>query len=349
MSARPDYLGAGFDLALEEESDSLGLSRVGLDHDTLARPLPRDPLLPTDRVLWNLPGHGVAGESCGRRTYFGHRAPNGETHYRSALRRCGRASCPTCALAPGGWASREADAITARVLAGRPKVARSPIHLVVAPAPEFWPKFYIVGDYPKVRNEANRQAVRKGLRGAAWIFHSARMPTGRWAEKKDGEPAHTRDHCVDGPHYHAIGYGWMGASHPDDERWVVWNLGSRPSLRSVRATAFYCLTHAGTSSLPTAGISPMPDLSHRRGPFETVTWTGILSYRMKIHVPDDPKPVRCAVCGVKVPQKEWYRLTRTASGPPLEPSGVCVPSEWRAVELDATAGYGGRVWVEVEV
>ena len=300
-----------------------------------------------DAVVWSLPGHDAPGESCGRQTYFGHDTPSGETHYRSALRRCGRASCSTCALAPGGWASREADAIAARVLAGREKAtARLPIHVTVSPAEELWPRFHTRGDYPKVRAEAYRQARAKGLLGAAWIFHPKRMPTGRWASKKDGMPVNARDRCEDGPHYHAVGYGWMGKTHPKVERWTVWNLGTR---KSVRATAFYCLTHAGLSSLPTQGISPMPDLSHPRGPFETVTWTGILSYRMKIDVPDDPEPLRCVVCRAEVPQKEWYRLTWAGSGPPPDGSGVCAPLEWRAEELDETAGFGGRVWVMVEV
>ena len=340
VSARPDDLGAGFDLALGEECDSANF----------ARPLPRvsvrESVPSTDAVVWSLPAHASPGEWCGRVIHFGHTRPSGEKDHRTSRRRCGRASCSVCALAPGGWASREADAIAARVLAGRPKVARLPIHVTVSPAKETWPRFYTRGDYPKVRAEAYRQARAKGLLGAAWIFHPKRMPTDRWATKKDGTRSDTRDRCEDGPHYHAIGYGWMGESHPEGERWSVWNLGTR---KSVRGTAFYCLTHAGLSSLPTAGISPMPDLSHPRGPFEAVTWTGILSYRMRITVPEASAPSKCAVCGVEVPQKEWYRLTWAGSGPPPDGSGVCAPGEWRAEELDETAGFGGRVWVMVEV
>ena len=293
--------------------------------------------LPNARVRWSLPGHGEPGPTCGHQTYLVHSAMNGESHYRPARRTCGRATCPTCALAPGGWASREADAITARVRAGKPASARLPVHVVVSPAAETWSRFDRVRDYPKARAEAYRRARAKGLLGAAWVFHPYRMPTGRWTSRKDGEPSHFRDRCVEGPHYHAIGYGWMSESRPETERWVVWNLGVR---RSVRATAFYCLTHAGISSLVPDGTSPMPDLSHPRGPFETVTWTGILSYRVPLTVPEDPHAAKCPVCGEEVPFNDWEVASWVGQGPPPTAPGVCRPNEWIVERLDFTGGWG---------
>ncbi len=308
--------------------------------------------LPNARVRWSLPGHGEPGPTCGHQTYLVHSAMNGESHYRPARRTCGRATCPTCALAPGGWASREADAITARVRAGRPASARLPIHVVISPAEEFWDAFErfrrkrrsdgrVVIDsdfgYPKLRAEAYRMARAHGLLGGACIPHHVRMPTDRWKTKKDGSPSHFRDHCVEGPHFHAIGYGWMSESHPQTERWTVWNLGVR---RSVRATAFYCLTHAAISSEDLDGTSPMPDLSHPRGPFETVTWFGSLSYRVRLTVPEDPHAAKCPVCGEEVPLNDWEVASWVGQGPPPTAPGVCRPNEWIVERLDLTGGWG---------
>ena len=200
-----------------------------------------------------------------------------------------------------------------------------------------WSKFNHTKDYPKLRAEAYRRARAKGLLGAAWVFHPVRMPTNRWIVRKDMTPSNPRDHCVDGPHYHAIGYGWIGESHPEKERWAVWNLGVR---KSVRATAFYCLTHAGISSRLPDGNSPMPDLSHPRGPFETVTWTGILSYRVPLTVPDDPQATKCPVCGEEVPRNDWHVASFVGQGPPPVAPGVCLPSEWVVERLDLTGGWG---------
>ena len=60
MSARPDDLGAGFDLALAEECVSANLAR------SLPRVPVRESVPSTDGgVSWILPGHGAPRETCG--------------------------------------------------------------------------------------------------------------------------------------------------------------------------------------------------------------------------------------------------------------------------------------------
>jgi hypothetical protein len=332
--SRPEAagFGDGFDLAVVEE-------RLPFEQPSAETASAED-----DEITWEFPGHGEPGNRCGERIWLGHDAGS-EWHHRSAIRRCGRSTCPTDALAPGGWAYREAAAIARRVEAGRPKGQR-PIHIVVAPAPEFWPLIRTPRGKRAFRKECYRLARKKGLRGAAWIFHHARVPTERWGRQKDGTRAPPKFRCVDGPHYHAIGYGWIGESKPAEERCVVWNLGVR---RSVFATAFYALSHAGIARWAHAGTSPTPDLSRSRGPVETVTWTGILSYRAKIEVPEAPGPVRCPVCRDEVPLREWRRIVWCGSGPPPDLAGVCREGEWRAERLDRTGGWGLAQVVQEDV
>ena len=124
MSARPDDLGAGFDLALEEESASLGLSRGVLDHGIglnhgIGKERPLRVSSTTGEIRWILPGHGAPREACGVIRTWGHRegpkwdGPGWDwwKHRQS----CRRFDCPKCYE---DWASREAGRITDRVMLG---------------------------------------------------------------------------------------------------------------------------------------------------------------------------------------------------------------------------------------
>ncbi len=289
---------------------------------------PRDPLTP---IHFALPGHGEPGERCGKLGFFGHRAAGGETHYRGAIQRCGRFSCPVCALSAGGWASREAGAIAHRVRAGVSAVRRRAIHVVVSPPPNV--PLDTLENYLDLRHAAYAAARSRGFRGGGVVFHHMRLGARRFNQGRSLG-------CRPGPHFHLLGDGWITQPgpcvhaqsdtmafcrhRPDPYAgWVVKNLGVR---KSVRSTALYLLSHASQ------GILPKPDLR----PPEVVTWFGSMAYNRLKLAPEAPGPMVCAVCKLSVPHAEWFLLAWSGQGPPPEGgSGVCEPGSWS----ESAVGY----------
>ena len=321
---------------------------------------------PEDALSWWLPGHGEAKPDCGTFVYLGHLISAGSeiAHYRRVHRRCGRFRCPTCALAESGWAQREAGCITDRVRAGCSIARRRPIHVVVSPLPTS--PFGTIGDYLRLRRRMYAVAKACGFRGGCAIFHHKRLGSRRFNGRALG--------CRNGPHFHLIGDGWIRPAvcracaafdldeadrieagmppghypyvsgrwdkipsvrvqlpdglwadqekHDPECGWVVKNLGVR---KSVRATAFYILSHASQ------GILPTPDL---RGP-EVVTWFGTMAYN-QLKVPDvEAEPIKCQVCGISVPFRDWLIVSWVGQGPPPETDfGVCNVSSWVEIVPD---------------
>jgi hypothetical protein len=301
-----------------------------------------DVLVPGPSELrWSLPGHGVSEADCGQWRFFGHTAGSGRTHYRRVPRRCGRFACPTCALADGGWADREAGAISDRIRVGVSLVRRRAIHVVVSPPPDS--AFGTRESYTRLRNAAYAAARAHGFRGGCAVFHHLRLGSRRFNKGSSLG-------CRQGPHFHLIGDGWIdspgclacvqeaahkareGPSHSDHllcgadavkmaphARWCGWivkNLGVRST---VRGTAFYLLTHASRGNLP------MPDL---RGP-EVVTWFGSMAYnRLRIEAPEAGS-ICCGVCKQQIPLDQWFRVAWVGVGePPTADSGLCEPGQW---------------------
>ncbi|MGA8711282.1 MAG: hypothetical protein WB786_08685 [Thermoplasmata archaeon] len=66
-------------------------------------------------LAWEFPGHGDPTLRCGRETKVGHRKVDGRWCLWDEIYRCPASECPVCFNQPGGYASREAEAISARL------------------------------------------------------------------------------------------------------------------------------------------------------------------------------------------------------------------------------------------
>ena len=308
-------------------------------------------------LVWALPGHGVAADTCGTRGFWGHDAPGGGRHYRSAIRRCGRFSCPVCSLESGGWASRESETIARRIRAGCARARSRAIHVIISPPPEKW-AVDSYRSYTRLRHAVYRAATDAGFRGGCAVFHDRRLGSPRFNR---GRPLG----CREGPHWHLLGDGWIvpvcdlcalwnrrealpecpDCLEPPSTHlhgrdaflkhgrwcgWVIKNLGVR---KSVKATAFYLLSHASQATLPTGGILPTPEVGGGEpawNPPHVVTWFGSMAYN-KLKVPlIRGETIRCEVCDEDIPLKGWFELVWEGSGPPPEDdAGECEEGEWR--------------------
>ncbi len=255
---------------------------------------------------WWLPGHGTPKETCGHTFWYRHLARPGEYHYREVVHHCLRFECPTCALEPGGWAWAESLRITERLnTAIAQKVCAFPkvVHVVVSPRAKVPTT---TRAYQKMREGAYRALRRAGVEGGCLVFHHKRLGSPRFnAGEHFG--------CRDGPHFHALGFGWVDTGTPE---WLVKNLGIR---KSVRGTAFYLLSHASRPDpgVLRGGILPMPHLSAGT---ECVTWFGSCSYA-KLKVPEDPEGgdedgILCPTCGRNVPTRDWEEVVPLGWDPP---------------------------------
>jgi len=207
------------------------------------------------------------------------------------------------------------------------------IHVVTSPPRELWD----LADEPtgrgfeRLRARAYAAARRAGFEGGGWVFHyHRRVP-------EPGSPERTEACGVEGPHFHALGFGWI--EQPRDRRgWVVKNLGVRRGWSSVNGTARYVLDHSyrreeRAPEEPTEGILPV---GKSGGLTLTVTWTGDRPAASEV----DPEGRWCPVCEDVVPRGEWYSAEWTGKeGPPVGP-GVSDPASWRAWAHDSTGTFG---------
>jgi hypothetical protein len=254
----------------------------------------------TDSALrFEFPGHGAAGPTCGQSIRYAH-APTGggPAHWTQNASSCNKASCP---LDFEKWAAHEAVEIARRVGDGLPRVGRkNAIHVVASP-PQAWALTAMRGrrSFVKMRRRAQKLLRRVGVVGGCLIFHHKRVAS-RWND---------RPFCADGPHFHAIGAGWIEGTAELAKKigWVVVNLGVR---KSVYATALYILSHAGL------GYPASAKTEQARMAVNTVVWFGEWSYQKFPSVPGPDEEGRwCPICEAYVPVREWFKLE---PGPPDE-------------------------------
>lgn len=308
-------------------------------------------------LTWSLPGHGKAGPDCGSWIHVGHL--EGESyHVWTRKKACGRFECPECRDRPGGWRSMETAAILERLRrygeACRNKLHHRMIHVVVSPPG--W-DVSTIGAYRHARERAYKELRRRGFEGGVVIFHHARLGSPRWNEGVSLG-------CRVGPHWHAIGTGWItgarececpgchwevdgtipwacvkarraGACYHDGLDWVVKNLGVRESLVG---TVTYILSHA-SQGRPDPGILPTGDLRMPRGP-ETVTWMGDASYNRLPKGPDpEPGALVCPLCKAEIAWSDLWLLHWLGGEPPPKDPCVSGTLNWRAEPLDSHARW----------
>ena len=257
---------------------------------------------------WYLPGQGEPYPTCGKTYHQGCLDTNhhlntidptkrGKAYVKKVKHNCKRAQCPECNKT---WMIDATKKITHRIEKAKPPQYRKPIHVTVSPDASEWPRFKDREEYPKIRRKANGLAKKAGLRGFCTIHHAYR------------QNKHTKLWRFS-PHFHHIGYGWIVNTKRIYEKtgWIIKNHRIR---KSVGATAYYQLSHAGIKE------------GHH-----TITWCGLLAWNMT-KIPRLPKERQCCpLCGARL-----LRVVYHGRGShPLEgsPTGeyYLITDEWRYI------------------
>lgn len=312
-------------------------------------------------LTWSLPGHGEPGPDCGDWFHVGH--TSGDSYHAWRRRKdCGRFECPSCRDRPGGWRAMETRSIVRRLKlysqAVREKTHPRMIHVQVSPP--LWVDVSTIGAYRRSRERAYRELKRRGFEGGVVVFHGKRLGSPRWNGGRNLG-------CREGPHWHAIGTGWItaaprcecpgchyevdgtipwgcvqvrnkGGCYHEGADWVVSNEGVR---ESVTDTVDYLLSHASQGRPAAPGIEegggmfpPTGDLKVPRGP-ETVTWMGDASYNRLPRAPDpEPGALVCPVCREEIAWSDLWMLHWLGGEPPPKEACESPLAMWRAEPLD---------------
>lgn len=232
---------------------------------------------------WHLPGQGENYYTCGSVHYQGcldtqhhlhtinpkHR---GKAYIKIVKFNCGRAQCPICSRT---WMVETTKNIEHRILEGRPERFWNPIHVTVSLPVSEWERFKEHREYGKIRRKAARIAKKAGMDGFVLIPHPYRQNkrTKLWRFS---------------PHFHLMGYGWIKDTKEiyDKTGWIVQNHRIR---KSVGATAYYQLSHAGV-----------------RNGRHTLSWCGSLAWN-KLTIPKIRKERQlCPLCGAPTLKVIYY-------------------------------------------
>lgn len=297
------------------------------------------------RYEWELPHHGDALDQCGTFATWAHHAGNGVGHGQRRFYNCGRFECSVCRSKfdeagnierAGGWEDTESWAMLERIeYAYDHGYERGrPIHVIFSPE-QFLARLWMKTDvgYDRLKKLAYSSMRDVGFRGGVLVFHHQRIPS-RW---------NRRTKCSDGPHFHAIGYGWIDgdavARLHDQEGHVVVNKGVRDD---VRRTALYLLSHASR-----------PRVCSLKGRYQefdrlAVTWFGSLSYN-KMEVVDDvdagERAIWCGICDKDVPRDDWFEIDLPFGEPPPATDAFFVDLEkCRRVLPETESWEYGPLW-----
>ena len=286
------------------------------------------------RVHWELPHQRQARPGCSQWHQIAH-GTLPHLHVQPYIATCKTAGCNVCRPArydddpdlPRGacWEHDRAHAITYRLESwlhaynrgyteiGVKDAVYTAYHVVVSPPQEAakslmgWEPGYLA-----LRKGAVRALALRGVDGGTMIFHHQRCP-GRF---------NLRIKPVDGPHWHIltprknpVNRRLTGRAYRRDG-WIIKDLGRR---NTIYGTAYYCLTHAATSTLesvhPAVPKGTGIVQTRRRGP-TTVTWFGKVSYNQWLCTKRPNLGLLCRTADERIPFNDWMRLAHIGFDPP---------------------------------
>ncbi len=220
---------------------------------------------------WIFPGQGEAYPTCGTYHVKGCLVHN-PGYFKRIKDNCERAQCPEDYRT---WLVKSTKYIKKRIQEGKPGRYRKAIHVTVSPPRKEDHRFETTQDYRKMRRKAIRLAKKAGLIGGALIFHPYR-------ENDKAEMWYFS------PHFHILGYGWIVDTDKIYEKsgWIIKNHKVR---KSIGATAYYQLSHAGIKS------------NHK-----VVSWFGELSWKALKVARDKAEPETCPMCGSPLRRVIYY-------------------------------------------
>ena len=295
---------------------------------------------PTTIFFWELPHSGQPYPSCGQFSGMIISCPNDLNHHVKYCKfHCYRPDCPICCEY---WARREAKRVVERlsnasILHHKSGHDLGPIkHIVLSPPQDLAAHLIQTKEGSiKLRKLANKILRAHGFLGGCVITHPFRkfiLLNDKWVEEELAN-THQRKalknlndpptNWVWGPHFHLLGWGHLTKSndfYDQTDGWVYKNLGPR---KSVYASIFYLLTHAGLA-YTVSSKSPLEDrigqslqINHhqiildntqshlddhptltKRLVFQTLRWLGIVSYS-KIcvaYIEKIEEYIECPIC-----------------------------------------------------
>lgn len=212
---------------------------------------------------WRFPGQGLKYPTCGQFFIMGclEHSPG---YAKKVKLNCARAECPICNKT---WLARATGKVVDRISAGLPRRYSKAIHVTVSPPTALWDRFRDKSQYGKIRRKAIKLLKMSGIHGGCLIFHPYR------GNDKTGWHY--------GPHFHTICTGWVKNYDKIKGRLNGWIVKNHRVRKSIGATAYYQLSHAGV-----------------RAGNHVVTWYGSMAWNKLKKIPEPPaeRPT-CPVCG----------------------------------------------------
>jgi len=259
---------------------------------------------------WSLPGEGEAKDDCGTIINKGcleKGKHGGKTYVKRIAVSCKQ---PLCSVCTGKWRARATHRAVHRFKSLKMTTHRAPLHVIFSPPQD--------GEMDEMvlRKTMHKMMKKVGLWGGCEAFHPFRCKLGAWN---------------DGPHYHALGYGWIHhtTENYEESGWVVRNLGYRPNTGK---TISYFLSHVG--------IKVSEGKNGKLRASYSLRWFGRMSYNnLKV----DPEPEADNFCPYCESPLVFLLWIHTDKPPPLPEDfegltdvgdWVEKPSRWNLESVD---------------